>query len=80
VSGIRSELAAVLNAGPDFDAEELLELAQGLRGELLELDVDAVGLEGQGEAPDNTYSPATRPINPKTSSSATSPSTVTLPG
>ncbi len=52
MSSISSELAAVLDAGPDFDAEELLELAQGLRDELLELDVDAVGLEGRGEAPD----------------------------
>ncbi len=44
-------MAAVLDAGPDHDAEDLLELTQRLRGELLELDVDAVALEGQGEAP-----------------------------
>jgi hypothetical protein len=48
----RGELAAVLDAGPDHDAEELLELTQGLRGELLELDVDAVGLGAHGEAPE----------------------------
>lgn len=47
-----TELAAVLDAGPDYDSEELLELTQGLRGELLELDVDAVGLESGGEASD----------------------------
>ncbi len=50
--GARGELAAVLDAGPDYDAEELLELTQGLRGELLELDVDAVGLSTDGEAPE----------------------------
>lgn len=46
-----TELAAVLDAGPDYDSEELLELTQGLRGELLELDVDSVGLGSRGEAP-----------------------------
>ena len=48
----RGELAAVLDAGPDFDAEELLELTQRLRGELLELDVDAVALRTEGEVPE----------------------------
>jgi hypothetical protein len=47
----RVEMAAVLDAGPDHDAEELFELTQGLRGELLELDVDSVGLGTGGEAP-----------------------------
>lgn len=48
----RRELSAVLDAGPEHDAEELLDLTQRLRGELLELDVDAVELEAQGAAPD----------------------------
>ncbi|MGB7685759.1 MAG: hypothetical protein WBL45_08245 [Solirubrobacterales bacterium] len=47
-----TELAAVLDAGPDYDSEELLELTQGLRGELLELDVDSVDLGSRGEAPE----------------------------
>jgi hypothetical protein len=46
-----SELAAVLDAGPDYDSEELLELTRGLRGELLDLDVDAVRLSGAGDVP-----------------------------
>lgn len=50
MSGAQGELAAVLDAGPDHDAEELFELTQGLRGELLALDVDAVGLGAHGEA------------------------------
>lgn len=48
----RGELAAVLDTGSDYDAEELLELTQRLRGELLELDVDSVALSNDGEAPD----------------------------
>jgi hypothetical protein len=48
----RGEIAAVLDGGPDRDAEELLDLAQELRGELIEIDVDAVGLGGGGDAPD----------------------------
>jgi hypothetical protein len=51
VGGANGELAAVLDAGPGYDAEELLELTRRLRGELLELDVDAVGLATHGEAP-----------------------------
>jgi hypothetical protein len=47
-----SRLAAVVEAGPDYDDEELFQLTQGLRGELLELDVDAVDLGAEGEAPD----------------------------
>lgn len=47
-----TELAAVLDAGPECDAEELGELTQRLRSELLELDVDAVELTADGEAPD----------------------------
>jgi hypothetical protein len=45
------ELAATVDAGPDYDAEELLELSQGLRGELLELDLGAIGLASDGGAP-----------------------------
>jgi hypothetical protein len=44
-------LAAVLDAGPDSDAEELHALAGRLRDELLELDVEAVALDRSGEAP-----------------------------
>jgi hypothetical protein len=51
-SGARGDLVAVLDAGPDYGAEELLELAQRLRGELLGLDVDVVGLRVAGEAPE----------------------------
>ncbi len=42
----------MLDAGPDYDSEELLELTQGLRGELLELDVDSVDPGPRGEAPE----------------------------
>jgi hypothetical protein len=52
MEGASGELAAVLDAGADYEADELLELAQGLRGELLELDVDAVRLGIEGVAPD----------------------------
>ncbi|MGV1047146.1 MAG: hypothetical protein ACOYD4_01290 [Solirubrobacterales bacterium] len=52
MGGETCQLGAVLDAGPDHDAEELLQLTQELRGELLELDVDAVGLGAGGEAPD----------------------------
>jgi hypothetical protein len=48
------ELGAVLDPGPDHDAEETFELTQRLRAELLELDVDAVELEAGGEAPEGT--------------------------
>jgi hypothetical protein len=46
------ELSAVLDAGPDRDAEELFELTQGLSEELLELDVNTVKLGSRGQAPD----------------------------
>jgi hypothetical protein len=48
----RCEVAAVLDAGPDYDAEELRGLTQRLQGELLELDVDSVALGSEGEAPE----------------------------
>jgi hypothetical protein len=47
----RPEVAATLDAGPDHDAEELLELTQALRAELLDLDVESVGLRAGGDAP-----------------------------
>jgi hypothetical protein len=53
----QGELAAVLDAGPDRDGEELFELTQGLREELLELDVDAVTLGSAGAAPDGSKGP-----------------------
>ena len=45
-------MAAELDAGPGHDAEELAELTQRLRDELLELDVDAVEPATSGAAPD----------------------------
>jgi hypothetical protein len=51
VAGARVQLAAVVDAGPDSDAEELAELTQRLRGQLLELDVDAVEPATGGEPP-----------------------------
>jgi hypothetical protein len=45
-------MAAQLDAGPGHDAEELAELTQRLRDELLELDVDAVEPATDGAAPD----------------------------
>jgi hypothetical protein len=55
--GAKGELAALLDAGPDQDAEEVFELTQRLRGELLELDVEAVELESGGTAPDGSKGP-----------------------
>jgi hypothetical protein len=49
--GASGELAAAIDAGPDHDAEELLDLTQRLRDELLQLDVDDVALAREGEAP-----------------------------
>jgi hypothetical protein len=51
------KVAAYLDAGPDSDAEELSELTQGLRDELLELDVDAVEPATEGEAPSGSKGP-----------------------
>jgi hypothetical protein len=45
-------MAAQLDAGPEQDAEELAELTQRLRDELLELDVDAVEPATGGAAPE----------------------------
>src|SRR4051812_15276217 len=45
-------MAAQLDAGPEHDAEELAELTQRLRDELLELDVDAVEPATGGAAPE----------------------------
>ena len=51
MAGETGQLAAVVDAGADSDAEELAELTRRLRGQLLELDVDAVELATGGEAP-----------------------------
>ena len=51
MAGSQAQLAAVVDAGPDSDAEELAELTRRLRGQLLELDVDAVEPATGGEAP-----------------------------
>lgn len=46
-----SELAIELLAEPDTDDQELAELAFRLRGELLDLDVEAVESASAGQAP-----------------------------
>ncbi len=46
-----TQLMLNINAGPETDEEELAELTQQLRKELLELDVEAVGVRA-GEAPE----------------------------
>ena len=51
MAGEQAQLAAVVDAGADSDAEELAELTRRLRGQLLELDVDAVEPATGGEAP-----------------------------
>ena len=51
MAGAKAQLAAVVDAGPDSDAEELAELTRRLRGQLLELDVDTVEPATGGEAP-----------------------------
>ena len=48
------ELSVELQAGPDADAEELAELADRLRAELLDLDVDDVRQPARGEAPEES--------------------------
>lgn len=55
--GSPGELAALLDGGPDRDGEELFGLTQGLREELLELDVDDVELAADGAAPDGSKGP-----------------------
>ena len=54
MAGPQGELSAVLHAGPDADDEELAALTQRLRGELLQLDVDAVEPARAGPAPAGT--------------------------
>ena len=51
MAGEQAQLAAVVDAGADSDAEELAELTRRLRGQLLELDVDTVEPATGGEAP-----------------------------
>ena len=51
MAGEQAQLAAVVDAGADSDAEELAELTRRLREQLLELDVDAVEPATGGEAP-----------------------------
>jgi len=48
------ELAIELLADPDTDAEELAQLTDRLRTELLGLDVDAVYAASKAEAPDSS--------------------------
>jgi hypothetical protein len=52
MSGEVGELAAVVDAGPEVDDEQAFDLAQRLRGELLELDLDAVEPLSAGAAPE----------------------------
>ena len=47
-----TQLVLSIDAGPDTDVEELAELTQQLRSELLELDVESVDLVRAGEAPE----------------------------
>jgi len=47
-------LGVHLGIGPDADAEEVAEATAQLRRELLDLDVDAVGLPPAGEPPPGT--------------------------
>lgn len=48
---LRGELAATLDAGPELDTEELLELTRRLQDELLELDIDEIAFDSGGDAP-----------------------------
>lgn len=50
----RSELAVEVETPADTDAEELAQLTNRLRAELLGLDVDAVYFVSSGEAPDSS--------------------------
>jgi hypothetical protein len=50
----RRELTVEVEAPGDADAEELAQLTNRLRGELLDLDVDAVYSVGGEEAPDSS--------------------------
>jgi hypothetical protein len=52
MTGEYAHLTVEVTAGADSDAEELAELTNQLRNELLEFDVDAVDLPSAGEAPD----------------------------
>jgi hypothetical protein len=45
------QLTADIDGGPECDAEELAEVTQRLRTELLDLDVDGVDLSGQAAEP-----------------------------
>lgn len=53
MTAARAELRVELQAGPDIDAEEMVQLAGRLRTELLDLDVIAVELATGGEIPGN---------------------------
>ena len=50
----RGELTVVVEAAADTDAEELAQLTNRLRDELLGLDVDTVYSASGGEAPDSS--------------------------
>jgi len=50
----QAKLSVELQAGLDTDAEELAQIANRLRAELLDLDVDTVRRPVQGEAPGDT--------------------------
>ena len=49
----QAELSVELQAGPDTDAEELAQIADQFRAELLDLDVDTVRQPVLGEAPED---------------------------
>jgi hypothetical protein len=48
------QLAVIVDAGPDSDAEQVADLARQLRRQLLELDVEAADLKREGIAPPGT--------------------------
>jgi hypothetical protein len=52
MDGTHGRLTAVVDAGADHDAEELFELTERLRGELLALEVDEVASDSHGQAPE----------------------------
>jgi hypothetical protein len=54
VTAERGELTVAVGAAPDADPEELGQLTNRLRDELLGLDVDAVQAASAGDAPDSS--------------------------
>jgi len=53
MAAVPGELSVVVQPGSDTDSEELAQLADRLRAELLDLGVDAVPRPARGEAPED---------------------------